>query len=106
MMEDAEILTLVEGEEYGMERPSGLTIVDEIMFVTDNRTGVIFAFTLEGELIDQYHTDLGEGSLMGIYAASIDDLWIVDAVNNAVFRLQPESADTTVMPRTDEYTSL
>ena len=102
-MDNAVITTVINGEEHGMEVPSGLTIVDDIMFVTDNKTGIIFAFDMEGTLLDSYDTGLGEGALMGIYAASVDDLWFVDAVGDAVYRLQPEDADPLQMPDHSEY---
>ena len=42
---------------------------------------------------------------MGIYGASIDDLWMVNAVDNEVWRLQPIESDSEMAPSFDEYTS-
>ena len=104
-MKDDQYWTLIEGSEFGMSLPSGLTIVDDTLLVTDNETSTIYAFDLDGELIDTLETPFASGSLMGIYAASIDDIWIVNAIDNEVWRLQPENADTSAGALTDEYTS-
>jgi hypothetical protein len=100
---EAEVSTLINGEDHGMKRPSGLTIVNDILFVTDNQTSTIFAFDLEGNFLDSFNTGLAEGALMGIYAASIDDLWFVDAVDHGVYRLRPKRADSTELPNHAEF---
>ena len=88
-----------------MSKPSGLTIVDDILLITDNETSTIYAFSIDGDLIDTLETPFGDGALMGIYASSINDLWLVNAVDNEVWRLQPKDADTFAAPQTDEYTT-
>jgi DNA-binding beta-propeller fold protein YncE len=87
-MLEADMWTLVEGSDFGMEAPSGIELIDGTLFVTDNATSEIIAFSLDGEEIDRLDTELDAGSLMGIFAASVDDLWIVDALENRVFRIQ------------------
>jgi hypothetical protein len=104
MVDDAAITTVINGEDHDMEVPSGITIINGIIFITDNKTGVIFAFDMDGILLDTYNTGLDEGALMGIYGASEDDLWFVDAVDNAVYRLQPDGAQSNQIPSNDEYT--
>lgn len=104
-MTGEDVWTLIEGADYGMEAPSGLTIVDDTLLITDNATSTIYAFTLDGELLDTLETPFPSGALMGIYAASIDDLWLVNAVDDEVWRLQPEDADPTAAPSTDDYTT-
>ena len=104
-MTGEDIWTLIDGDDFGMEVPSGLTIVDDTIFVTDNATSTIFAFTLEGELIDSLETPFPEGALMGIYGSSIDDLWLVNSVDDEVWRLQPADADSEQVPTVDEYTT-
>ena len=105
LMTGEDISTLISGDDFGMEAPSGLTLIDDVLFITDNETSTIFAFTLEGELIDSLETDFPSGALMGIYGASIDDLWMVNAVDNEVWRLQPIESDSEMAPSFDEYTS-
>ena len=104
-MSGEEYWTLIDGADFGMSLPSGLTIIDDILFITDNDTSSIYAFTLDGELIDTLETPFSSGSLMGIYGASIDDLWLVNAVDNEVWRLQPDGADSEALPLTAEYTT-
>jgi hypothetical protein len=104
-MSGEEILTLIDGDDFGMKVPSGLTLIDDILFVTDNETSTIFAFTLDGDLIDSLETPFPSGALTGIYGASIDDLWMVNSIDNEVWRLQPVDANETMVPSLDEYTS-
>jgi hypothetical protein len=101
---DEDIWTLIDGKDFGMEMPSGITIVDEVILVTDNATSTIFAFTLDGELIDQMETDFPSGALMGIYAVSLDDLWFVNAVDNEIWRLQPVESESSGITELLEYT--
>ena len=104
-MAGEDIWTLIEGADFGMEVPSGLTIIDDILFITDNETSTIFAFTLEGELIDSLETPFSSGALMGIYGSSIDDLWLVNSIDDEVWRLQPAESDSEQVPAVDEYTT-
>jgi DNA-binding beta-propeller fold protein YncE len=88
-MNDAIMWTLVEGSDYNISLPSGVIIVDETLLVTDNATGIIHAFDLEGNRIDWLDTGLGEGALMGIEALDLDNIWVVDAATDRVLRIQP-----------------
>jgi len=101
--DDADFTTLIEGADYNMVHPSGLTLVDNTLLVGDNKTGIIHAFDLTGKLIDSYETGAAEGGLMGIYASSSEDIFYVDAQDNKVWRLQSESAESNLIPTTDEY---
>ncbi len=83
------IWTLVEGDDFDIEQPSGLELVDDTLLVTDHATGIIHAFDLDGNQIDYLDTELGDGALMGIAARSLEDLWIVDAKDDRVLRIQP-----------------
>ena len=89
MMDDAVFWTLIDGEDVGLELPSGLTMVEDHLLVTDNATGVIHAFDLEGNQVDYLDTGLGSGALMGLRATSLLDIWFVDAETDKVMRLQP-----------------
>jgi len=88
-MDDYDIKTLIDGNDYAMEFPSGLALVDETLFITDYGTGIIYAFDLDGELIDMFDTGAGKYTISGIYATAIDDLWFVGINDNKVWRLQP-----------------
>jgi DNA-binding beta-propeller fold protein YncE len=88
-MLDADIWTLVDGEAYGLEQPSGIALVDGLILVTDHATGIVHAFDQDGAQVDWFDTGRGAGALMGIEAAGLDDIWLVDADADEVFRLQP-----------------
>ena len=49
-----------------VERPSGLAFHEGVLFVTDNASGTIFAFSAEGELLRQLDTGLTAGELGGV----------------------------------------
>jgi len=90
-VDDSELWTFIDGEDFGLKAPSGIELVNnEFLLVTDNTTGEIIAFNMVGEEIDRLQTELGEGALMGIFARDIADIWIVDAVGDRVFRIQPK----------------
>jgi hypothetical protein len=40
-------------------------------------------------MIDKLDTEIESGSLMGIYAKSIEELWITSAKENRVYRIEP-----------------
>jgi hypothetical protein len=81
--------TLISGSDVeGMDLPSGIALVENLLLVTDNQTGSIFAFDLTGELIGTIELEREEGGLMGIVARSLSDIWVVDALSNEVIRIQ------------------
>jgi hypothetical protein len=86
-VDEAEMWNLVHGEDHGMVAPSGLALVGEVVLITDNATSTVWAFTVEGELIDHLTLDVEPGGLMGIWAESLDELWLTDAVGKQVLRL-------------------
>ena len=88
-MVGATLSTFIDGEDVGMVAPSGIDMVDGILFVTDNETSEIIAFDMEGEEIDRLDTRLEPGSLMGIAVRSLEDIWLVSATEDRIYRLQP-----------------
>ena len=88
-MTGALLSNFIDGVTFGLEAPSGLALVDDILFVTDNETSEIVAFDMDGEEVDRLNTGVARGSLMGLVAPSLDDLWLVSATENRVYRLQP-----------------
>ena len=103
---NADVQTLVDGTDFDLVTPSGLTLIDDVLFVSDYGTGILHAFDLNGAHLDQYDTGLGPESLMGIYASGIDDLWVVDAKGDALYRLRPEEAEAGVVGKAGEYRNL
>ena len=104
-MVDADFEIFIDGTEYDIVQPSGLTIVDDTLIVGDNATGKLYAFNMNGDLIDTFQTQAAEGGLMGIYASSLKDLWYVDAIENTAWRLQSEDSDTEAQVKIEEYTT-
>ena len=87
-MDDAERWTLVEGGALGMGRPSGLALHEGVLYVGDHATGNLFALDAEtGEMIDWLPTGLT--GLMGLEVVSAEEIWMVDADTDAVYRLTP-----------------
>jgi hypothetical protein len=84
--DDATITTLVDGEALGMSKPSGLALIEGKLVVTDNATGRLHVFDLDGTELDWAET--GRSRLAGVYGESLSDLWIVDQQTDEVLRLQ------------------
>ncbi len=82
---DADIRTLVDG----LERPSGIALHDGVLFVGDNGTSKLYAYDLDGRLLDWL--DLGShvraGGLMGIEVDAQGRVYVVDGVGDAVLRI-------------------
>ncbi len=93
--EGGDCWTHIDGESVsGMGRPSGLVLWDEdddgapdLLFTNDNRTGIIFAFDMEGQLVDSLETGLEDGALMGMDIDRHGNLWLVNALDNEVLRI-------------------
>ncbi len=85
-----ELTRLVQGSEVaGMELPSGLELHDGLLWVSDADTSTIFAFTLDGELVDYLETGWEPGTLGGMAFDAQGDLWLVDQINDAVLEITP-----------------
>lgn len=89
----AELVTLVDGTtlEPSMTKPSGLELVDGILFVTDPIQSRVYAFDLDGRLLDWLDTGLAPGSLLGMAFDEEGSMYIVDAIGNQIrkFSLRP-----------------
>ncbi len=83
-MEGGEWTTLV-GDEAGLVAPSGLALHDDVLYVTDNATSTIHAFSLEGVELDHLKVGVELGGLMGLRVTDAG-LFAVDAVGNRVIR--------------------
>ena len=84
-VDGAELWTLVDG----LDQPSGLFLHQGVLYLTEHGAGMIRAYDLEGQELDALDPGLEPGALMGITARGPDDLWLVDAVQDQVLRLQP-----------------
>lgn len=70
-----------------LQRPCGIALHDGRLFVTDNETGEIIAFNLEGRELNRIQTPAE--SIMGITVGPDGKLWYVDAEANQVVRVDP-----------------
>jgi hypothetical protein len=85
---DADLTTLVDGEEHSMTRPSGLALRDGVVYVSDNKRANIMAYDMvTGDLLDFLALELEEGALMGITFDADGNLWFTDAVDDRIVRI-------------------
>lgn len=87
-MNDGELITLVDGStlEAEMTTPSGLEVHDGMLFTTDPFQGRVFAFDIDGNLLDWLDTGLPPGSLTGMAFDEDGNMWIVDSAGNQIRR--------------------
>jgi DNA-binding beta-propeller fold protein YncE len=87
-MNGEELITLVDGAtlDAEMSSPSGIELVDGVLFVSDPIEGRVFGFDLDGELLDWLDTGFPPGSLLGMAFDEQGDMWIVDAAADQVRR--------------------
>jgi hypothetical protein len=67
--------------------PSGLEIQDEHLYVSDNATGLIHKFRLDGRPVAAIQTDAQPGGLAGMTFGPDRRLYFVDQVGNRVLRV-------------------
>jgi len=73
-----------------LEAPSGLVISDDdVLYVTDNATGRIHAFELDGTPIRTLDTPYANGELAGIAIGPDNKLYLADLSNGSVHRIDP-----------------
>mgnify|MGYP000039712968 CR=1 FL=1 len=88
MIEGAMLTKLVDGAAVeGMLAPSGLELDEGILYVSDNQSSMVFAFDLNGKLLDYLPTGRPAGSLMGLAIGPDGSVHVVDHLANAVIRL-------------------
>lgn len=86
-MENAELTTLLDTED-GLERPSGLEIRDGMLFVGDNATGRISAFTMDGKLVDYLDTGLEDIKGFGFHESG--NLFVVNGRLQQIVKIAPK----------------
>lgn len=86
---DGAVLTDVVPGGGALVKPAGLELQDNLLFVSDNETSKILAYTLEGEKVNELDTGLPPGSLAGMAFGPDKKLYFVDVIGNRVFRVDP-----------------
>ncbi len=85
-VDGADSWDLALGADLGLVEPSGLDLVDGVLFVTDHANGSIVALNVQdGSEIDRL--DSGMVGLMGIEVRNMEEIYLVDSVANEVLRL-------------------
>ena len=74
-----------------LTRPCGIALHENRIFVSDNSTGDIVAFDMEGNELNRISTPAS--SIMGVEIGPDGKIWYVDASNNQVVRVDPASDD-------------
>lgn len=92
-MEGADWTTLIDADAGELEAPSGITLNDDILYVTDNATSRITAFSLEGERLDWLDLDLAAGSLMGVRVDARGALVVVDNLGESVLAVSAKTQE-------------
>jgi hypothetical protein len=72
-----------------LKRPSGIEIVGDILYVSDNETGEIIAYNINSRA-ELARINTGKPGIMGIKANTDGKLWFVNATSNEVFRIDPK----------------
>ena len=60
-----------------------------LLYVTDNASGWIHAFTLAGERVNYLDTGRGAGALAGIAFGPDGKLYLVDMLTDEIVRIDP-----------------
>lgn len=85
-------VTEIVGPGNGLQRPSGIEIRDDIIYVTDNATSQFHAFEMDGTPIRSLSLPdsmFPEGSLSGFTFDQEGRIYFVDMPDSAVYRLDP-----------------
>ena len=90
MMDDAVLVDVVSAESGKLKAPSGLELRNELLFVSDNETGRITAFALDGSVVNYLDTGLPKGALSGMAFGPDGRLYLVDMAGDRVLRIDPK----------------
>jgi hypothetical protein len=89
-VDDATVIEVVPAANGMAGIPSGLEVHDNLVFVSDNGSGRISAFTKTGERVNYLETGLPSGALAGMAFGPDGKLYFVDMVNHRVLRIDPK----------------
>jgi hypothetical protein len=84
-MEGAKVSALIPAGQ--LERPSGIALADDVLYVTDNATSRIHAFDITGKALRILDTGLPAGSLAGITLGPDDSLYLTDLLTGSAYRV-------------------
>lgn len=79
----------MSADSGALDKPSGLEIKRDYLYVSDYATGRISAFSFDGKLVNSVDTGLGEGALSGMSFGPDGRLYLVDMRGDRVVRIDP-----------------
>ena len=71
-----------------LQAPSGITLANDVLYVTDNATSLIYAFDTAGKLQQTYDTALPPGTLAGVALGPDSKLYVADLLTGGVHRIE------------------
>jgi hypothetical protein len=71
----------------GLNNPSGIALAGDVLVVSENGTGGLRFFDLDGTLLRTYDTGLDAGALAGVWADDAGDVWFLDGAASVLYRL-------------------
>jgi DNA-binding beta-propeller fold protein YncE len=86
----AQLTTFLDGQAAGLSQPSGLALHDNKVFVSDYDSGRIYAFDMEGVMIDYLDPGRGRGSVVGMAFDSAGNLFVADLNNEQILKISPK----------------
>lgn len=72
-----------------VERPSGLALIEDMIFVADHATSTLYAFDYEGALVRRLDTGLPRNSITGLAIGPDDRLYFADRLTGRALRVDP-----------------
>jgi hypothetical protein len=88
VMDGAKFTDLVPASA-GLVQPSGIEMLDDVLFVSDFSSGIIYAFDLEGKKLNWLDTGLGAGKVAGLAVGPDRKLYFAAMGSNALYVVSP-----------------
>jgi sugar lactone lactonase YvrE len=91
MMGGGTLETFIDGAANELRKPSGLALVGDTFYVTDNETSRVVAFDRMGRRVDwlDLSSEVQTGGLMGIAVDARGWIYLTDAIGNRVIEVAP-----------------
>jgi sugar lactone lactonase YvrE len=84
----ARLDVLVAGDTVGLVLPAGLEVQGDVLFVSDHASSRIFAFDVDGTLLDWMDTGLPEASINGIAFGESGEMYVADTRGERIWRFR------------------